>query len=87
MPDRLDCEQVVRRLWPFLDGALPDTDRVRVARHLDACGGCRSHFDFASAFLDAVHAVRPGESEFSALRGRVVDALATEGFPNRNRPV
>jgi len=71
MPNRLDCEQVVRRLWPFLDGALPDTDRVRVA----------------SAFLDAVRDARPLEPEFSALRGRVVDALAAEGFPGRDRSV
>jgi len=87
MPNRLDCEQVVRRLWPFLDGALPDTDRVRVARHLEACVDCRSHFDFASAFLDAVRDARPLEPEFSALRGRVVDALAAEGFPGRDRSV
>jgi anti-sigma factor (TIGR02949 family) len=80
MPDRLDCEQVVRRLWPYLDGALPDADRARVAQHLEACGGCLSHFDFAGAFLDAVHQIRPLESEFSALRGRVVRALAAEGL-------
>lgn len=72
----LDCEEIVQRLWPHLDGALPEAERARVLAHLAGCEGCRSHYDFAQAFLDAVRAAGPAaEIEFSALRARVEHSL------------
>lgn len=81
-PDRSECEAVVRRLWPYLDGALADAERERVVQHLEFCAGCASHFDFARAFLDAVARAQAGapEAELTELRARVVGALAAEGF-------
>ena len=81
-PDRAECEAVVRRLWPYLDGALAESDHERVARHLEFCAGCASHFVFAQAFLDAVSRARAGapQEEVGELRARVLDALAAEGF-------
>lgn len=81
-PDRSECEAVVRRLWPYLDGALAGDDRERVAQHLEFCAGCASHFDFARAFLDAVARAQAGapQEELGELRSRVLDALAAEGF-------
>lgn len=76
---RADCDSIVRRLWPYLDGKLPDADRDRVARHLAECAACTSHFDFARAFLDAVRTAS-GDGDDEALRDRVVAALAAEGF-------
>lgn len=78
--DARDCEAIVRLLWPFLDAALPDSDRAAVAEHLRDCSGCRSHFDFARAFLDAVHAAGATVRDDEGLRRRVVEALAAEGF-------
>ena len=77
---RADCEAIVRRLWPYLDGKLPDWERERVAHHLSMCRDCVSHFDFAQAFLEAVHAARPESTEDEALRQRILTALAAEGF-------
>ena len=74
------CESVVRRLWPFLDDALPDSERSVVASHLATCDGCRSHFDFAAAFLNAVSASGASIANVDALRARVVAALADDGF-------
>lgn len=81
-PDRSECEAVVRRLWPYIDGALADADRERVAHHLEFCAGCASHFDFARAFLDAVARAQAGApaAEIEPLRARVLEALAAEGF-------
>jgi anti-sigma factor RsiW len=78
--DIADCESVVRRLWPFLDDALPDTERSVVAEHLATCTGCRSHFDFAAAFLSAVSASGAPIADVEALRARVVAALENDGF-------
>jgi anti-sigma factor (TIGR02949 family) len=76
---RDDCETIVRRMWPYLDGALPESDRERVIRHLHECDACTSHFRFAEEFLNAVRHARP-ESDFVELRFRVLGALATQGF-------
>jgi anti-sigma factor (TIGR02949 family) len=76
LPTLLDCESVVRRLWPFLDGALPEGERARVLAHLAACEGCSSHYDFAQAFLVAVRQSAPvADNQFAALRTRVERSL------------
>ena len=75
---RSECEEVVLRLWPHLDGALPESERPRVIAHLEECVGCRSHYDFARAFLAAVHRAAPGDDEFAALRERVEHAIGGE---------
>jgi anti-sigma factor (TIGR02949 family) len=77
---RSECEEIVRRLWPYIDGRLPDSERERVTSHLEGCVACASHFDFAAAFLEAVHAARPAEREDEDLRIRVLSALGSEGF-------
>ena len=80
MQNRAECEAVVRRLWPFLDGILPESDRERVVAHLERCDNCTSHFEFARSFLEAVREARPADAEYAQLRMRVLGALAAEGF-------
>lgn len=79
MTGPLSCEDIVYRLWPFLDGALPESERAAVVAHLEGCAACRSHHDFARAFLEAVHQAhraRSAPGEFDALQARVEAALA-----------
>jgi len=91
MADRAECEQIVRQLWPYLDGALPDEWqarvpelwRERVVEHLEHCDGCRSHFDFEREFLVAVHAAVNTEGEFEELKDRVLSALVQDGLQVR----
>lgn len=74
------CREIVRQLWPYLDGALPDEWQTRVAEHLEACDNCRSHYDFERAFLDAVRESGAVAGSFEPLRARVQAALAAEGM-------
>ena len=74
------CREIVRQLWPFLDGALPDEWQERVIAHLAGCANCRSHYDFERAFLDAVRASEPAAGDVGHLRGRVVAALVAAGM-------
>ncbi|MEP6730152.1 MAG: zf-HC2 domain-containing protein [bacterium] len=74
------CREIVRQLWPYLDGALPDELQARVAEHLAICINCRGHFEFESAFLEAVRATSSLGDEFEPLRARVVAALADQGM-------
>ena len=80
MPNTQYCREIVRQLWPYLDGALPDEWQARVAEHLAACADCTSHFDFERAFLDAVRASGAFGDEFEPLRRRVLAALDAEGM-------
>ncbi|MEP6618147.1 MAG: zf-HC2 domain-containing protein [bacterium] len=80
MPKPEVCREIVRQLWPYLDGALPEEWQVRVAAHLEECANCTSHFDFERAFLDAVRDSGGLSEEFAPLRARVVAALQAEGM-------
>lgn len=80
MPDRSTCESVVRQLWPYIDGQLAATEREQIVAHLQACGRCQSHMDFAAAFLEALERVGPRAIASDALRARVTAALSSEGF-------
>jgi anti-sigma factor (TIGR02949 family) len=77
---RRECEAIVRRLWPYLDDRLPESDKERVTIHLEECADCLSHFDYARAFLEAVHAAHPAAETDSALRRRVLNALSDHGL-------
>ena len=74
------CREIVRQLWPYLDGALPDEWQARVVEHLEMCDNCRSHYDFERAFLEAVRDSGAVAGSFEPLRARVLVALAAEGM-------
>lgn len=80
MPNPELCREIVRQLWPYLDGALPDEWQARVSAHLEGCANCRSHYDFERAFLEAVRATHGLDGDFEPLRARVLAALAAEGL-------
>ena len=80
MTNRESCREIVRQLWPYLDGALPDHWQARVTEHLESCADCISHFDFERAFLDAVRSSGALAEEFVPLRARVLAALEAEGM-------
>lgn len=75
-----DCREIVRQLWPYLDGALPDEWQARVTAHLEHCVNCTSHFDFERAFLDAVRDSGALTQDFEPLRARVFAALQADGM-------
>lgn len=80
MANREECVAIVRQLWPYLDGALPDHLQERVVAHLQGCESCRSHFDFQREFLVAVRSAGALDGEFDRLRVRVLAALTANGF-------
>lgn len=55
MTNHLDCAGVERRLWEYLDGALPAEEAARVREHLDRCGGCGPEYRCCQAFLALLH--------------------------------
>ena len=80
MTSTLDCSHVVRQLWDYLDGRLPEAERGQVVAHLEECAGCTSHFAFERSFLDTVGRLRRDDTEFDSLRRQVISALRAKGY-------
>ncbi len=76
----LDCDQVVRQLWDYLDGALGEDQRALIVAHLEQCAGCTSHFEFERAFLVTLGKLRRDDAEFDGLKTQVIAALRAKGF-------
>ena len=72
-----DCEETVRRLYHFLDGALTDERRTAIRAHLDSCGDCFEALGFETE-LRRVIADRCREHVPDALKGRIAAAIERE---------
>jgi anti-sigma factor (TIGR02949 family) len=72
----LDCAQVERRLWEYLDGALPAKEAAAVRAHLAGCGGCGPACRCCRAFLALVARAAGGCATPPDLEARVRARLA-----------
>jgi anti-sigma factor (TIGR02949 family) len=54
MTEPFDCAQVERRLWEYLDRALPAEEAAAVRSHLERCSGCGPACRCCRAFLDLI---------------------------------
>ena len=75
-----ECGHVVRRLWDYLDGMLPEDEKADIVAHLEWCANCTAHFEFEQSFLETVGRLRRDDREFEPLRHRVIAVLRAHGF-------
>jgi anti-sigma factor (TIGR02949 family) len=80
MMPMLDCSDVMRQLWDYLDHELTPDRMHAVAAHLAVCHRCYPQYDFERAFLGALKGARDNGRAPPALRDRVVAALREEGL-------
>lgn len=73
----IPCDQVVARLWEYLDRELSADSSAEVERHLEICSRCFPQYDFQRAYRDYVRQVQR-EPVPPALRQRIFEALLTE---------
>jgi anti-sigma factor (TIGR02949 family) len=76
----MDCLDVVRQLWDFLDGELTDEKMDEIRAHVAACRDCYPHYDFERAFLEAVAATRREQPAPNMVRRKVLAKLRSAGF-------
>ncbi len=43
--DEMGCRELVELLTDYLEGALPEADRVRLEAHLAECAGCTAYLE------------------------------------------
>jgi anti-sigma factor (TIGR02949 family) len=77
MPRPIPCDQVVDRLWEYIDGELSDGDASRMRMHLDECARCFPHYDFQRTYRESVAraADQPMPPE---LKRRIFEAILLE---------
>ncbi len=79
MLQRMDCAEVERRLWEYLDGALPPEEAEAVGIHLARCGGCGPACRCCRSFLARVaRALETSSPAPEVLRVRIRMLLAGE---------
>jgi anti-sigma factor RsiW len=54
-PDPLVCREFVELVTDYLDGALPDEQRVRFEAHLAECDGCAGYLEDMSRLVGSLH--------------------------------
>jgi anti-sigma factor (TIGR02949 family) len=77
----IDCRTAVQQLWDYLDEELTPERMDDVRRHLERCGSCLPHHDYARVFLSALASARESEARApDSLRRRVMENLRAAGF-------
>ncbi len=57
----MPCQELVEVITDYLEGALPENDRIRFEEHLEACGKCREYVAQFEQTIKAVGVVRETE--------------------------
>ncbi|MBA3656471.1 MAG: zf-HC2 domain-containing protein [Gemmatimonadaceae bacterium] len=47
----MPCDQVISKLWEYLDGALDEARAGKIREHLEMCARCLPQYNFELAFL------------------------------------
>ena len=79
-PDNgLECAEVVRALWEYLDGRAGDGLVAGIEAHLAWCDGCRAHFAFEKRLVRTLAGLRREHSDPERLRAAVLEVLRAAG--------
>jgi anti-sigma factor RsiW len=73
MGQPMNCAEIERRLWEYLDSALPPEEAAAVRAHLGGCGGCGPVCRCCTEFLRLLrraHRSQAGASEILRIRLR-----------------
>ncbi len=77
----IDCQDVMKRLWEYLDGELPDEDVAKLREHVAICGRCSPQYRFQIAFLGLVARAAAAQGPRPEFRRRLIAALGSASPP------
>jgi anti-sigma factor RsiW len=43
--EQLSCQELVELVTDYLEGALPEEERLRFDNHIERCGGCKTYLE------------------------------------------
>jgi anti-sigma factor RsiW len=59
--EQLSCQELVEVVTSYLEGALPDADRLEIERHLETCDGCREYVEQMRRTIVLAGEARPAD--------------------------
>lgn len=78
----LDCAEVVRSLWEYLDDRVEPASVTRIEDHLARCEGCRAYAEFERRLMGELVSLRRSHSDPARLRNDVLSVLRAAGMGN-----
>jgi anti-sigma factor (TIGR02949 family) len=76
----LQCDEVMRQLWDYLDGELTPDREDAIRRHIEMCARCAPQTEFERAFLVAIRRSQREYTQLGRLRDSLIDSLRAQGF-------
>ena len=76
-PMGIPCDQVITRLWEYVDGELSPADAAEISAHLELCGRCFPQYDYQRAYREFIRRTRRQEVP-PALRRRIFEMILAE---------
>ena len=67
----MPCQELVEVITDYLEGALPERDRVRFEEHLAVCAKCREYLAQFERTIAAVGVIREGDLDPDVRAGLV----------------
>ena len=74
-PHETDCTEVLSMVYDFLDGEVDETQRARIAQHLDECSPCLRQYALEQAVKALVHRSCTCEHAPESLRVQIVTRI------------
>ncbi len=75
----VDCQHVMKRLWAYLDGELPESEVTLLRAHLAECGRCSPQYRYQVAFLSMVARAASARGPRAEFVRRLRSALQSAG--------
>lgn len=73
--DPLVCREFVELVTDYLEGALPDAERIRFDAHLAECDGCAGYLEDMRWLVGSLHQVPPEPPSDPATRDALLRAF------------
>lgn len=68
----MDCDDLLEKLYPYLDRELSSAELEDVRSHLDHCDGCESSFVLERIFLDRIRSSATSDVCPTGVRERLI---------------
>ena len=65
----MPCQELVDLITDYLEGALPDRDRIRFEEHLEGCDACREYVAQFERTITAVGVIRESDLDPAVRQG------------------
>ncbi|HTY70903.1 MAG TPA: mycothiol system anti-sigma-R factor [Actinomycetes bacterium] len=75
-PSETDCREALERVYSYIDGEIPDEEKLRIRQHLDECAPCLRQYGIEQEVKVLIARCCGAETASRELRSRVLSRIA-----------